>query len=395
MDIHYLYYIKILSTYHLILLSDSICFICNNVHHRHNVQILFIFQHFIYTTNITYLDTINIFSYFKPFILHSHQNLHGHSQHLLSHPAFHLHRPLTLHQHSQHPLPASASALQHHLRVCQHRLALQRTMKPSSMHHHHNDLMTTTPPSELKIQGIVSSQTQRQAEPTSRSSTELMQWSSVVRSVISSYRGEQLPSAAKSIPCKHQCKEEKLTSATRHQEERSSSTTVIISRREFEHRHRGEDHQSVIMFDYTFLINPHLSPQLTSEECLQDIGERVSSEWANQIHHIKQQKSSWAEEAHQSIIFLSAVSKLINGISAITTAHLVIVHNIVFLTLLHLHRVWPVHPGSLLDLRLHLHLLLAHLALLSVFGQAQPSHFQRARLHLCHISHQPQHRDQG
>ena len=213
------------------------------------------------------------------------------------------------------------------------------------------------PPSELKIQGIVSSQTKRQAELTSRSSTGLMQWTSAVRSIISSYRGEQLPSAAKSIPCKHQCKEEKLTSASRHQEEGSSSTTVIILQREFQHHCRAEDHQSVIMLDYTFLTNPHRSSPLISEECHQDIGEKVSSEWVNQIHHIKQQKSSWANRAHQSITFI-------------------MVHNIAFSVLLHLHQVWPVHPGSLLDLHLHLHLLFVYLALLSVLGRAQPSHLE-------------------
>ena len=161
---------------------------------------------------------------------------------------------------------------------------------------------------------------------------------------------------------------ENLTSASGHREERLSSVTVITPRREFEHRHRGEDHQSVIMFDYTFFTNPHLSPQLTSRECHQDIGEKGPSEWASQIHHIKQQTSSWADGAHQSIAFLNAVAKLINGILVIATAHLVIVHKIVFIILLHLHQVWPVHPGSLLDLRLHLHLLLVHLALLSILG---------------------------
>ena len=252
-----------------------------------------------------------------------------------------------------------------------------------------NDLMTTTPPSESKIQGIVSSQTQRQAKPTSRSSIGLLQWSSAVGSVISSYCGEQLPPAAKSIPCKHQCKEEKLTSASRHQEERSSSTTVIIPRRAFEHHCRGEDHQSVIMFDYTFLINPHLPPQLTSEECHQDIGEKVSSAWVNQVHHIKQQKSSWADRSHQSITFSSAVDKFINGIFVIAATHLIIVHKIVFIALLHLHQVWPVHPGFLLDIRLHLHLLV-HLALLYILGRAQPSHLEdrdrpppRREVHLC------------
>ena len=77
--------------------------------------------------------------------LHSQHEPPGHSQHLPPHPACHLHRQLTAHQYRQHLLLASDLALQHLLRVYQHLLASQRTMKPSSMHHHHNDLMTTTP----------------------------------------------------------------------------------------------------------------------------------------------------------------------------------------------------------------------------------------------------------
>ena len=151
-------------------------------------------------------------------------------------------------------------------------------MKHSSMHHHHNDLMTTTPPSELKIQGIVSSQTQRQAELTSRSSQGLMQWPSVVGSLISSCRSKkQLPSAVKSIECRHLCEDEKLTSAISHQEEGSSLTTVIRPQREVKHHRRAEEHQSVIILDYTFLTNPHHSPQMTSVECRHDIARRVSS----------------------------------------------------------------------------------------------------------------------
>ena len=150
-------------------------------------------------------------------------------------------------------------------------------MKPSSMHHHHNDLMTTTPPSdsELRIQGIVSSQTQRQAELTSRSSQGLMQWPSVVGSLISNCRSKkQMPSAVKSIKYKHLCREEKLTSAIGHQEEGSSLTTVIRPQREVEYHRRAEEYQSVIMLDYTFLTNPHLSPQMTSVECRHDISKR-------------------------------------------------------------------------------------------------------------------------
>ena len=301
--------------------------------------------------------------------LHIQHDLYGHSQHLLPHPACRLHKQLTIHHHKQYLLLASASALQHLLRVCQHRLALQRTMKHPSMHHHHNDLMTTTPPSELKIQGVVSSQTQRQAEPTSRSRTGLMQWSSVVGSIISSYRSEQLPSAAKSITCKHQCKEEKLTSASGHREERLSSVTVITPRREFEHRHRGEDHQSVIMFDYTFLTNPHQSSQQTSEGCHQDVEERGTS---------KQQKSSWSDEARQSIVSWSAITSVISGIIERTAVHLTAMLIIAFNTLLYLHQVWPVHlmVSSRLSSPSSSSTCASCTSVCTLLGRAQPSHLE-------------------
>ena len=212
-----------------------------------------------------------------------------------------------------------------HPREHQHRWAKQRTMKPSSIHHHHNGLMTTTPPSELKFQGIISSQTRRQAEPASRSSIGLMQW----------------PSAMRSIASRHRCKEEKLTSASGPRREK-----------------------------------------LTSEECRRDVEERVTSAWADEAQHIQQQepsredephgilqqKSSWADEAHQSIAFWSAIANFTNGILAMVIAHLSLIHTTVPITLLHLHQVWPVHPGSLLDFRLLLYFLLVHLALLSVLG---------------------------
>ena len=154
------------------------------------------------------------------------------------------------------------------------------------MHHHHNDVMTTTPPSDLKILGIVSSQTQRQAGLTSRSSQGLMQWPSAVGSIISSCCSKkQTPSAVKSIKCKHLCREEKLTSAISHQEEGSSLTMVIRHQREVECHLRAEEYQSVIILDYTFLTNPHLSFQMTSVECCHDISKRVSSTRVQYHHH--------------------------------------------------------------------------------------------------------------
>ena len=92
----------------------------------------------------------------------------------------------------------------------------------------------------------------------------------------------QWPSAAKSIAYRHRCQEEKLTAASRHRREK-----------------------------------------LTSEECHRDIEERVTSAWADEAQHIKQQepsredeshgilqqKPSWADEAHLNIAFrLSSTS---------------------------------------------------------------------------------------
>ena len=177
----------------------------------------------------------------------------------------------------------------------------------------------------------------------------LTQWPSVVRSIASRHRSEKLTSAAKSIACRHRCKEEKLTSASRHRREK-----------------------------------------LTSEECHRDIEERVTSAWADEALCIKQQepsredeshvilqlKPSWADEAHQSSAIWGAAASFIKGIFAMTIAHLTLSHTTTSVTLLHLHQVWPVHPGSLLDLRLYLHLLFVHLALLSVLGRAQHSHLK-------------------
>ena len=177
-----------------------------------------------------------------------------------------------------------------------------------------------------------------------------------------------LSSAVKSIRDTHQCEEKKPTSANRQQDRGSSLTAVIIPQREFEHHCRAEDHQSVIMLDYTFLTNPHPSSQLKSVECRHDIARRVSSKWRRHIHYIKQQKSSWADRDHRSITFLSVIIKFIDILFVTSDAHLVLVYLIIFIALLHLHLVWPIHPRSLLDIRLHLHLLPVHLAHLCVLG---------------------------
>ena len=187
------------------------------------------------------------------------QDLSGVVAHQQPCPACHLHLQLTVHPQRRPLLPGSASPQQHLLRVCEHRLASWRTMKHSSMHQHHNDLMTTTPLSELKFQGIVSSQTQRQAELTSRSSQGLMQWSSAAEHLVSSILSGRKPSSCQSIRCRHLCGQEGLTSRTTfvlegsetsepevddyiikktggdsHQEGRSSLTMAIRSSRRVE-----------------------------------------------------------------------------------------------------------------------------------------------------------------
>ena len=191
-------------------------------------------------------------------------------------------------------------------------------MRPSSMHHHHNDLMTTTSPSELKFQGIVSSQTQRQAELTSRSSQCLTQWPSAVEHLVCSIFCSIQPSlGGRSIKCVHHDESSELTSRAKeqkssdscvdisevddyifgklfvdsHQERRSSSTMVIRPQRRVDFHRRAEEHQSVIVLDYIFLTNPHHAHQTTSEECGHDIARRVSS-------NIKQPEPSSGDPSH-------------------------------------------------------------------------------------------------
>ena len=208
-------------------------------------------------------------------------------------------------------------------------------MKPSSLHHHHNDLMTTTPPSELKIQGIVSSQTQRQAELTSRSSQCLLQWSSVAGSIFNSCRSQQPSLTGKGIELIHLCKGVELTSSSRfilksessehninlsegdvsgissetsvdsHQEGRSSLTMVIRHQGRVEFHCRAEEHQSVIVLDHIFIANPHHLLQTTSEQPRHDIARRVSSD-------IRQPESSSRDPNHQRVIPLSVIRESIN-----------------------------------------------------------------------------------
>ena len=217
-------------------------------------------------------------------------------------------------------------APQHLFRACDHRLSLRRTMRLSPRHHHHNGLMTTTPLSELKFQGIISSQTQRQAELTSRSSQCLMQWPSVVEHLVSSILGgKQLSSFGQHIRCIHLCGQAELTSSSTfilkgsessepcinisevddyifeetsgdsHQEGRSSLNMVIRSQRRVEFHLRAEEHQSVIVLDYIFLTNPH-----------HDIARRVSS-------NIKQQESSSGDPSHPRIISLGIIVEHISA----------------------------------------------------------------------------------
>ena len=133
-------------------------------------------------------------------------------QHQPPYPTRHLHLPAIDHHQEQPPLSVPAFPPLHLLRVCVHRLvSLWRTMRLSSMHHHHNDLMTTTPPSEPKFQGIVSSQTQRLAELTSRSSQGLMQWSSAAEHLESSVFSGRQPSSGHGIKGRHLRRQAELT----------------------------------------------------------------------------------------------------------------------------------------------------------------------------------------
>ena len=154
-----------------------------------------------------------------------------------------------------------------------------------------------------------------------------MQWASVVEHLVSSIIGSKQPSSnGRSIKCMHLSGQAELTSSSRfifekketsepgidilkeadckmsvetsagsHQEGRSSVTMVIRSHRRVEFHRRAEEHQSVIIIDYPFLNNPHLTTQMTSDECRHDIGRRVSS-------NIRQLKSSSGDPAHQWII---------------------------------------------------------------------------------------------
>ena len=244
-------------------------------------------------------------------------------------------------------------------------------MRHSSMHHHHNDLMTTTPLSELKFQGIVSSQTQRQAELTSRSSQCLMQWSSAAEHLVSSIVGGKQPSSSgQSIRCIHLCRQAESTSRSTfvsegsetsepevdhyiiketagdsHQEGRSSLIMTIRSSRRVEFCHQVEEHQSVIVLDYTFLTDPH-----------HDIARRVSS-------NIKQQESSSGDPSHPRIISLAITVEHISAFLVTKGGHLALVFIIrSAVTLLHQHQVWRVHLRWLQAFHLCLHLLYVHLS---------------------------------
>ena len=165
--------------------------------------------------------------------------------------------------------------------------------------------------------------------------------------------------------------------ASRHRSQELTSTVRGIAS-----RHRSEKLTSTAR---ATLASRHRREKLTPEECHRDTKERMTSGWADEAQHIQQQKPSredeshgilqqkpsWADEAHQSIAFWSAAANFINGIFTMATAHPTLIHTTAFITLLHPHQVWPIHPGSLLDFRPYLHLLLVHLALLSVLGRAQ------------------------
>ena len=160
------------------------------------------------------------------------------------------------------------------------------------------------------------------------------------------------------------------TSGVSHQEERSSLTIVIRSQIEVESHRRAEEHQSVIILDYIFLTNPHHSLQTTSEQCRHDIARRVSS-------NIRQPESSSRDPAYQWVISLSVIVEHISVILVTKGGHLVLVFIISSaVILLHQHQVWPIHSGCLLAFHLCLHLLLVHLAHLSVLGRPQPHHLE-------------------
>ena len=243
-------------------------------------------------------------------------------------------------------------------------------MRPSSMHHHHNDLMTMTSPSELKFQGVLSSQTQRQAELTSRSSQCLMQWPSVVEHLVCSISCSMQPSlGTRSIKCVHHGESSELTSRAKekkssdpcidilevddyileklsvdsHQEGRSSSTMVIRPQRRVDFHRRAEEHQSVIVLDYIFLTNPHQAHQTTAEVCGHDIARRVSS-------NIQQPKPSSGDSFHPRAGDEHLALEFINSLVILPSWH----------------QVWPVHAVHLQAFHLCLHLLCVHLSLLSV-----------------------------
>ena len=92
---------------------------------------------------------------------------------------------------------------------------------------------------------------------------------------------------------------------------------------------------------------------------------RENAARANEAHRIKEEKPSWADEAHQPAIW-RADAFVSNGIFTMVTAHHTFKLITASITLLHLHQVWPNHPGSLLDFCLLLHLLPVRLALLPV-----------------------------
>ena len=273
-------------------------------------------------------------------------------------------------------------------------------MRPSSMHHHHNDLMTTTPPSELKSQGIVSSQTQRLAELTSRSSQGLMQWSSAAEHLESSVFSGRQPSSGHGIKGRHLRRQAELTSRSTsilgesesselkredyvikqtagdsHQEGRSSLTMTIRSSKEVEICHQAEEHQSVIVLDYIFLTN-----------LLQDIRRRVSS-------NIRQPEPSSGDTSHPRVICPSIIAEHIVTLLVLGDEHLVskiIIRSVI--TLLHQHQVWQDHPEWLQAPHLCLHLLHVHLFLLLVLAlpplhhledRERPFHLQRR--HQCRM----------
>ena len=223
-------------------------------------------------------------------------------------------------------------------------------MRPSSTHHHHNDLMTTTPHSDLKSQGIVSSQTQRLAELTSRSSQGLMQWSSAAEHLESSVFCNRQPSSGRGIKGEHQPRQAELTSSSTsilresqssklkredyvikqiardsHQGRRSSLTMTIKSSKGVEACHRAEGHQLVIVLDYILLTN-----------LPQDIGRRVSL-------NIRPPKPSSGDTSHLRAICPSIIVEHI--VLVLGDEHLVlkiIIRSVI--TLLHQHQVWQEHP---------------------------------------------------